>query len=503
MKVLTPKLERIKQGWAVRLRCGAGQHQRFRICVEKESAAAERARRMAELARSLVSAGKAAEAVVIVRKAGEQTTEAGLREVEAVARELCERSPRSRRAVVSPLTFQQLAERWTSGELARRHPDHVKLKRSVEHDRQRFERLCVTVGNVPLPQFGLEHAKAAMAALPQGLSPATRRQYAQLIAKLLKLAVYPCEVIERYPLPPGFLPRTGQRPALSYLSPLEDARLLRCTDIPLATRLLYGFLAREGLRLSEALELKWRHLDTEHATIRLERTKTGEARAWALGDGVVRALAAFRGDATADALVFAGALATGPTKAAGVFRSHLKLAGVERAELYERTPHRRPIRIHDLRATFITLALADGRSETWVQDRTGHTTSIMLNRYRRQARHAAELGLGELMPLDQALPDLSRVCKRVCNSEGGSSGGLAETSTIPPVAPAGVEPARLLRRGILNPDRSRTSEHERVISDGCDTPGDVAERGCTPEDRGGVQRSPEPDAVERALALAL
>ena len=73
---------------------------------------------------------------------------------------------------------------------------------------------------------------------------------------------------------------------------------------------------------------------------------------------------ALEADAKPDALVFAESLESGPTKATRVFRTHLDLAGIDRPELFERTPQRRPIRIHELRATFITLALARGRSET-------------------------------------------------------------------------------------------------------------------------------------------
>ena len=49
------------------------------------------------------------------------------------------------------VTFTDLASLWTSGELARRHPDHVKLKRSVEHDEQRFVAASTTApaGAVP------------------------------------------------------------------------------------------------------------------------------------------------------------------------------------------------------------------------------------------------------------------------------------------------------------------------------------------------------------------
>jgi len=47
--------------------------------------------------------------------------------------------------------------------------------------------------------------------------------------------------------------------------------------------------------------------------------------------------------------------------------------------------------VHDLRATFITVNLANGRTETWVADRTGHRSSVMIDRYRRAARTWAEL----------------------------------------------------------------------------------------------------------------
>jgi hypothetical protein len=55
---------------------------------------------------------------------------------------------------------------------------------------------------------------------------------------------------------PGFLLKTGTLPALSYLYPAEDERLMACALGPLDLRLLYGFLIREGVRLGEALELR-------------------------------------------------------------------------------------------------------------------------------------------------------------------------------------------------------------------------------------------------------
>jgi len=55
---------------------------------------------------------------------------------------------------------------------------------------------------------------------------------------------------------------------------------------------------------------------------------------------------------------------------------------VDRPELQDtRSPLRRPVRLHDLRASMVTIGLANGRSEEWIHRRTGHTWSA-LERYR-------------------------------------------------------------------------------------------------------------------------
>jgi integrase len=168
--------------------------------------------------------------------------------------------------------------------------------------------------------------------------------------------------------------------------------------------MLYGFLAREGLRLGEALGLRWADIDLERAAIKLDENKSDDPRAWALSPGVAEALAAFRPEGAEDTdLVFSGLESR---RMAEGFRDDLEAAEVGRPELLERTANRQPIRVHDLRATFVTLALANGRSETWVADRTGHKSSVMINRYRRAARTAAELDLGTLLPLNKAVKGL-------------------------------------------------------------------------------------------------
>jgi integrase len=313
-------------------------------------------------------------------------------------------------------TIRELGTRWTSGELARLYPDHVRRKRSAEGDAHRFERYVYPViGDVTIDRFTLDHAEDVMRGVPPERSAATRRHVAQLLHRLCRMAVFPLRHLRANPLPPGFLPKVGAGKAKGWIYPDEDAALLACPEVPLAWRIFYGFLHREGMRRSEAARLTWGDFDLERGSVVLDKNKTDEPRAWALSPGVAAALRAWRevrareGAAVdRDALVFVDeqGRAIGEGKAAKRYREHLVAAGIEREVLFERSEVRQPIRLHDTRATFITVALANGKSEAWVQDRTGHRSSVMINRYRRAARTAAELGLGELRALDSAVPEV-------------------------------------------------------------------------------------------------
>jgi integrase len=295
--------------------------------------------------------------------------------------------------------------------------------------------LSKTIGSVPIRAFTIDHADRAMRALPEGLTSATRRQYAQALSKVLRLAAYPLRLIPASPLPPGWLPKVKSNLAKSYLYPAEDARLM-ASAVPFERRLLWGFLAREGMRLGEALALQWRDLDLARGAVRIDENKTDDPRAWALDAGVVRALAKVRGGAPDSALVFQ---LERRSQAAETFRKDLMAAGIDRAELFEESPRRMPIRVHDLRGTFVTLALASGKTETWVADRTGHKSSIMINRYRRAARSAGELGLGWLEPLDRALGLESGPRGGPGSGDDGDRGD-ENSNDSEVVAPPGLEP---------------------------------------------------------------
>ncbi len=181
--------------------------------------------------------------------------------------------------------------------------------------------------------------------------------------------------------------------------------------------MLFGFLDREGMRLSEALALCWRDVDLTRGAVKLDRNKTDDARSWALHPGVTRALVAWKArrtpkgakpDDMQDRLIFCDDDGTAlvPYHLAEVFRHHLHAAGVTRTELFDGRNGRVPVRVHDLRATFVTVSLANGKTEAWVSARTGHKSSQMIAKYRRATMQIEELGLGDLLPLDDALPEL-------------------------------------------------------------------------------------------------
>jgi integrase len=130
-----------------------------------------------------------------------------------------------------------------------------------------------------------------------------------------------------------------------------------------------------------------------------------------LSPGVAEALRAWRElrsrngeDVTDDAPVFVdeqGKPISG--RMADQYREHLRAAGITRPVLFEQSKSRQRVRLHDTRATFVTVSLANDKSEAWVQDRTGHKSSTMIAKYRRAARMAAEVGMGPFVRMDVAV----------------------------------------------------------------------------------------------------
>ncbi len=446
----------------LRVTVGAGKRQAVAVpwCSSRE-VALERARAVQALVDRLREASHEELVPKVVEAAGAEdpaTLGALSRAVDGLlGGSLVVASPK--RETEPSMTLERFAKAWADGTLHARWPDHVppKEERGAAADARVF-RMYVNdlIGKVPVASLTLEHADRVMAALPARLASASRRHVAQALHRVLALAVYPARLLEKSPIPRGWLPKVKRTRAFTFVYPEEDASLMAKTTIPLARRIFFGILAREGLRRDELAHLRWSDLDLERGMIRLDVNKTDDPRAWALDPSVVRTLAAWKArqsPPSAERLVFeVGGRAMSVLKFAEVLRSDLEAAGIERPELYERSEVRRPVRVHDLRASFVTVSLATGKTEAWVSDRTGHRSSEMINRYRRAARTWAEAGLGPFLPLDTAIawfetrltstpPPLPRRRQRSRQQVGGGTSALVSKSA----ERRGFEPLEPLR----------------------------------------------------------
>jgi integrase len=351
-----------------------------------------------------------------------------------------------------PVTFRKFAERWTSGELARLDPDHVAKKKTADDDQERLKNhVYPHVEEVPLVSFTREHADAVMTKLPAAMKRGTRRHVAQLINRVLRLAVL-ADVIKLSPLPAGWLPRAPKAESVGKesLLPSEEAKLLRGTNeagevvVPVRYRVAYAFLHREGVRKSEARYLLWGDIDLERGIVSLDENKTDRPRSWVLDPAVLRVFAFWKKSAS-------NAKATDRVfdkikwaHLAIMYRTHCEAVGIKRERLYQRKVNKLRLRAHDIRAYFVTASMFIGRDVLWITDRTGHTTLGMLRRYERDVRHWRELG--------ETLVDVDTAMLEVAAANAAAKRG-SETEPPPPSRSLIANESGWFRRRDSNPDK--------------------------------------------------
>jgi integrase len=382
-----------------------------------EAEAEARAQLLSEQARRLRKAGhiESRNAREMLTELGAARSKSAVRDALVVIAEMCGVDPNAIRQA-SAKTFREVGEEWTGGKLHARFPDQIEpIDQAI--NAKRLERgIYPTLGPIAINEVTREHCDETMRALPvkangKPLGKSSRRHYAQLINRILGLAEL-AGYIDRSPLPRKWLPKPGPKPRFPILYPAEDRTLLACTAIPLSRRLLWGFMHREGMRRGEPAVMTWSDLDLEHGTVNLDENKTDKPRWWVLAPGVSAALAAWkerRGDVQPDDRVFTDEHGR-PLQLdhiADVCRADLRLAGLTRADLYTQGPLKGHFGTHCFRRSLVTRSLANGVSEDWVRQRTGHTTDE-LRRYRQAAQSLAELSIGDVDPLIAALPELDR-----------------------------------------------------------------------------------------------
>jgi len=411
-----------------------------------------------------------ADLVPKVVKAGAKANEATLAKITARVDSLVKNDGEYRAGRVEKstggvtVTFRTFAERWTSGELARVYPDHVPVKASVADDVERLEKhVYPRVEDAPLTTFTREHADHVMTQLPATLRRATRRHVAQLINRVLNLAVF-TGALASNPLPRGWLPKAPKAESVGKesLLPSEEAKLLAGrngaseTVVPLALRFLYAFFHREGMRKGEARALEWPELDLKKGLVSLDENKTDRPRSWVLDPGVHRALVVWHETLGKPDVgrVFAAIPDPAWEKLASLYRSHCEAVGIDRARLFQKKENKLRLRAHDMRAFFVTAAMYAGKDALWITDRTGHTSLGMLRTYERDVRRWRELGEAPI-EVAAAIPEVAATLAAAL----AAANSKTEPKPVPPIA-ATIEKCTgrelnpyALRRRNLNPLR--------------------------------------------------
>ncbi len=203
-------------------------------------------------------------------------------------------------------------------------------------------------------------------------------------------------------------PDRGASKAKQYLYPSEFARFVECGAVPVLWRRLVALAIYSYARDGELRALDWADVDLEHGVIsitkswdrktkRIKSTKSKETRRVPIHQHLLPVLKAMHEESGGDGRVLR--LPAGRSLARGFLR-WLRVAGVTRAELHDRTPTSLPMTFHDLRSTGITWAAIDGLDGLKIMQRAGHANFKTTEGYLREAENLRQ-GFGLPFP---ALP---------------------------------------------------------------------------------------------------
>lgn len=225
--------------------------------------------------------------------------------------------------------------------------------------------------------------------------------------RLFDLAIRPGRLREDNPVQKFMRPGREDPKLYGFLYPTELLALLGCQEVPIERRVLYALAVFTGLRKGSLYALKWSGVDFHHRTLTSLHSKTGLPQLFEVHATLMALLEAWhrhRGQPDDDSPIVPRV----PTRQreARVLRDDLEAAKVKRATLFGGAGNVQQMRFHDLRATFVTWAMREGRGDGWISDRTGHLTPTMRQRYARAARTLADLNYEPFPNVSEAIPEL-------------------------------------------------------------------------------------------------
>jgi integrase len=200
---------------------------------------------------------------------------------------------------------------------------------------------------------------------------------------------------------------------LQWLYPNEFIALVSCEEVPLEYRRLYALVTYLFLRGGELKALTWPDVDIERGIIsvrhsydrntgRIKQTKTGNKgmRRFAIEPELLPLVRAMHADAKGQ-----GPVVTMRQQKwwAADLRKHLEAAGIKREALYSTDDTRKRLRFHDLRGTGLTWMAIRGDDPLKIQQRAGHRTFEMTQKYIRTAEAVGEVIGAVFPPLPESL----------------------------------------------------------------------------------------------------
>lgn len=269
-----------------------------------------------------------------------------------------------------------------------RHTSHLAYRTRLGH-------LIPHLGTIRLQDLRAQHIQACYAALlDSGMAPATVRAIHVALSSALQRAVKD-EVLGKNPALAVELPRVP-KPALTVLSREQLRRLMDGTTDD-RFHALWTILATTGLRIGEALALRWDDINVDAAQLQVRRTLQHKRGAGLVTDDpktassrrtvhlTSRAVTALRAQQQQQRLDRLAAMTweehdlvfptrRGTLTSEGTIGAAFKRT-LTRCELPE-------VRVHDLRHSLATMLLRDGVHVKVVSEMLGHASiTITLQAY--------------------------------------------------------------------------------------------------------------------------
>lgn len=312
-------------------------------------------------------------------------------------------------------TVRQVIDWWLSGEISKWHPKVTVQKRTAAIRRDMELYVLPEVGDLLVKYIEVEHFnKVYNSPLAAHLAKSSRGLTWRRFTQVMSLCEYPLKVIPIRPNSAAAKPAEDERES-ACLEPRDDLHLGGCQTISVHDRVFFAFLAREGVRVSEARDMSWSDIQAVNGVAlgAAYSRKTGKRLRWALNEGVYPALMRyrerFRPGEPDSAKVFKTTFPA--TDEAEAFRRFLWHAGVTRDELFDHDPARQQYRVtaHGCRGLFVTWALATGKPDSYIRARTEHSDTETLEGYRTRADILIATLQLTFAPMDQLIPELREV----------------------------------------------------------------------------------------------